>query len=258
MIIGSGDAAIEEGTFLTRFASKVYVSVIHDEGIMDANKVAQEKALRNEKMSFIWNTMVDSFEGGERLEKVVLKNLKTGELLPVDVDGCFLFIGYIPDTEIFSGLIEMNPKGYIKTDENMRTAMEGVYAAGDVRDKFLCQVATAVGDGAIAGVMAEKYVEEVNYVKKEIMESNEPVMVYVYNAVEPGDREYLTVIERLQKEYDGKIKLCRVDIYKSDRLACRFECEKTPCVVFVKDGNVIKREYDISNVRSAVAGIING
>lgn len=257
MIIGSGDAAIEEGTFLTRFARKVYVSVIHEEGIMDANKVAQEKALRNEKMSFLWNTMVDYFEGSERLERVVLKNLKTGELLSVDVDGCFLFIGYIPDTETFSGLIEMTSRGYIKTNENMETGMEGVYAAGDVRDKFLRQVATAVGDGAIAGVMAEKYVEEVNYVKKEILESNEPVMVYVYNAVEAADREYLTRIEQIHKDYEDKVKLCRVDIYKSDRLACKFGCEKTPCVVFVKDGNVIKREYDISNVKSAISGILN-
>jgi len=256
MIIGSGDAAIEEGIFLTKFAKKVYVSVIHDKGIMDANKVAQEKALRNEKMSFLWNTMADSFEGGERLERVVLKNLKTGELLPVNVDGCFLFIGYIPDTETFRGLIEMTQRGYIKTNENMETSMEGVYAAGDVRDKFLRQVATAVGDGAIAGVMAEKYVEEADYVKKEILECNKPVMVYVYNAVEAADREYLTRIEQFHMEYENKIKLYRADIYKSDKLACKFGCEKTPCVVFVKDGNVIKREYDIDNVKSAISGIL--
>ncbi len=79
---------------------------------------------------------MDSFEGEERLKKIILKNLKTGELIPVDVDGCFLFIGYIPNTEIFKGLINMTPKGYILTSENMETNVEGIFAAGDVRDKF--------------------------------------------------------------------------------------------------------------------------
>ena len=88
MVIGSGDAAIEEGMFLTKFAKEVIVSVIHDEGKMDANKVAQEKALANPKMKFMWNTVVDSFEGDEMLKQVVLKNIKTGELQPVDIDTC--------------------------------------------------------------------------------------------------------------------------------------------------------------------------
>lgn len=257
MIIGSGDAAVEEGMFLTKFAKRVYVSVIHDEGIMDANKVAQEKALKNEKMTFVWNTIVNSFEGEERLSRVVLKNLKTGELIPFDVDGCFLFIGYIPNTEIFKGLIDMNPKGYIITNEDMETNLEGVYAVGDVRHKFLRQVATAVGDGAIAGVMAEKFVEESDYFQKEIMEAEGLVMVYVYNAVEAIDREYLTRIEQFLKETPDPIKLCRIDTYKSNRMACKFGCVKTPCIVFIRNGKVEKIEYELDHIRQTVSELLN-
>jgi len=249
LIVGSGDAAIEEGMFLTKFAKKVYVSVIHDEGIMDANKVAQEKALINKKMEFIWNTVVDSYEGEERLNKIVLKNLKTGELLPFDVDGCFLFIGYVPNTEHFKGLIDMTSKGYITTNEEMETNVEGVFAAGDVRDKFLRQVATAVGDAATAGVMAEKYVEEVNYLQEEILGAKGLVALYIYNAIEALDRECLTKVEQINRDMNNAFKLCRMDIYKSDKMACRFECDKTPCLVLVNKGEVIHREYDLAQAK---------
>ncbi|MDI6601892.1 MAG: FAD-dependent oxidoreductase [Thermoanaerobacteraceae bacterium] len=257
MVIGSGDAAIEEGMFLTKFARQVNVSVIHDEGIMDANKVAQEKALKNGKMKFYWNTVVDSFEGEERLDKVVLKNLKTGELIPVKVDGCFLFIGYVPNTEIFKGIIDMTDKGYIKTNELMETNVEGIYAVGDVRDKFLRQVATSVGDGATAGVMVEKYIEETDYFEKEVFGQNIPVMAYVYNAVESSDREYLINLERLEKEFEGRIKLCRLDIYKSDMPLKRLRCEKSPCVVLIKNGDIIKYEYDIDHVKDDLEALIS-
>ncbi|MDK2879550.1 MAG: thioredoxin reductase, partial [Thermoanaerobacteraceae bacterium] len=156
LVVGSGDAAIEESIFLTKFANKVYISVIHDVGIMDANKVAQEQAMKNEKLHFIWNTVVDEFVGEDNLETVILKNVKTGERIPVKVDGCFLFIGYLPNTEIFKGIIDMNEKGYIITNEKMETNIPGVFAVGDVRDKILRQVATSVGDGATAGFMLER------------------------------------------------------------------------------------------------------
>jgi len=204
MVIGSGDAAIEEGMFLTKFAREVIVSVIHDEGTMDANKVAQEKALSNPKMKFMWNTVVDSFEGGDMLERVVLKNIKTGQLLPVDVDACFLFIGYVPNTKPFEGFVKMTNRGYIITNEAMETDKPGVFAVGDCRDKLLRQVATAVGDGAIAGFMAGKYVEEIDYVQREILEAKGLVMAFVYNAVEGVDREYLARVEQSQREHGAR------------------------------------------------------
>lgn len=256
MVIGSGDAAIEEGMFLTKFAREVIVSVIHDEGIMDANKVAQEKALANPKMKFMWNTVVDSFEGDDMLKQVVLKNIKTGELIPVDVDTCFLFIGYVPNTKIFEGFVDMTPRGYIKTNENMETSREGFYAVGDCRDKTLRQVATAVGDGAIAGFMAEKYVEELEYVQREIFEAKGLIMAFVYNAVEALDREYLARVEQVQREHKDKVQLRRIDIYKSDRIACRLDYSKTPSLIFMKEGKVLENITDLSNLEKTIAEMI--
>jgi len=256
MVIGSGDAAIEEGMFLTKFASEVIVSVIHDKGTMDANKVAQEKAYANPKMKFMWNTVVNSFEGEEMLKTVVLKNIKTGELLPVDVDACFLFIGYIPNTKYFDGLVDMTKRGYILTNEAMETNIPGIYAVGDCREKILRQVATAVGDGAVAGFMAEKYVEEVEYVQKEIFEAKGLVMAFVYNAIEALDREYLARIEQAQMDFDGKVQLRRIDIYKSDRIACRLEYSQSPSLIFMKEGKVIKQIEDFSNIDAVISSMV--
>ena len=256
MVIGSGDAAIEEGMFLTKFAREVIVSVIHDEGIMDANKVAQEKALANPKMKFVWNTVVDSFEGGDMLEKIVLKNMKTGELLPFDVDTCFLFIGYVPNTKVFEGFVDMTNRGYIKTNENMETSVPGIFAVGDCRDKLLRQVATAVGDGAVAGFMAEKYVEEVEYVNKEILNAKGLVMAFVYNAVDAVDREYLQRIEQVQRELKDKVQLRRIDVYKSDRIACRLSYTKTPSLIFMKEGAVLENLTDLAGVEEKIKKIV--
>ncbi|HRX16169.1 MAG TPA: FAD-dependent oxidoreductase [Spirochaetota bacterium] len=257
MIIGSGDAAIEEGMFLTKFASQVTVSVMHDEGIMDANKVAQEKALSNNKMKFVWNTVVNSFEGDDSgLHRVILKNIKTGDLIPVETDACFLFIGYIPNTSVFKGLINLNERGYIQTNESMETNIPGIYAVGDCRDKILRQVATAVGDGAIAGFMVEKFIEEENYIQKEIFDAEGLIMAYIYNASEALDREYLVRVEEIQKKYSDKIKLRRIDIYKSDRIACRLQFTKSPSLIIMEKGEILKNITDLSDIDAAIAAIV--
>ncbi len=257
MVIGSGDAAIEEGMFLTKFAKEVIVSVIHDEGIMDANKVAQEKARANPRMTFMWNTVVDSFEGDEMLKQVVLKNMKTGEKIPVAVDTCFLFIGYVPNTKVFNGLLEMTNRGYIVTNPDMETSVPGIYAVGDCRDKTLRQVATAVGDGAVAGFMAEKYVEEVEYVNKEILNAKGLVMAFVYNAVEPVDREYLGRIEEVQRQHKDSIQLRRIDIYKSDRIACRLSYTKTPSLILMRDGVTVDNLTDLTGIEVKIKDFID-
>ena len=237
LIIGSGDAAIEEGIFLTKFASKVKVSVIHDEGIMDCNEIAKAAALANPKMEFIWNTVVERYEGGEKLERVILKNLKTGELIPVECFTCFLFIGFIPNTDIYKGIIDMTVKGYVLTNDNMETNVHGVYAAGDVRERFLRQVATCVGDAATAGVMAEKYIAESEIFENQIMKGDG--IAYVYNAVEEDQREMLPLIEQLEKTY-GDYCCHRIDTYKSEGLAKRLGVKCCPSVVVIKDGKVVK------------------
>jgi thioredoxin reductase (NADPH) len=234
MVIGSGDAAIEEGMFLTKFADKVIVSVMHENGKMDCNEIAKAQALANPKMEFMWNTVVDSFEGDERLSTVVLKNVKTEEKVPVPVDSCFLFIGYLPNTEIFKGMLDMNRGGYLITNERMETKIPGVYAVGDVRDKFLKQVATAVGDGAVAGYGAEKYLSECEIFEQQIMNEGKPSLVYIYNAVDAHSRELLSVFKEFEQSHSD-IRVSCIDIYKSDGLAKRLGVQTGPCAVWIKD-----------------------
>jgi len=241
VVIGSGDAAIEEGMFLTKFASKVTVSVMHDEGIMDCNEIAKTAALNNPKMEFVWNTVAERFEGEDYLERVVLKNLKTDESIPVDCDNCFEFIGYIPNTELIKEEVTLTDRGYIITDDMMETNVEGVFACGDVREKWLRQVATAVGDGAIAGCAAEKHIAESESFQEHIMQKDRPGLIYLYNAVDKESRQFLSTIETIENDFHGKIAVSRIDVYKSKGLAKKLGIDTFPSVVMTKDGKVESR-----------------
>ncbi len=161
-VIGGGDSAVEEAMYLTKFARKV--TIVHRRDELRAAKSIQEKAFKNEKLDFLWDTVVTEVKGEGLLESMTIKNLKTGEEREIVADeddgtfGIFVFIGYNPATKIFEGLINMEG-GYIITDENMKTNVDGVFAAGDNRVKSLRQVVTATADGAIAAIQAEKYIE---------------------------------------------------------------------------------------------------
>ena len=247
MIIGSGDAAIEEGMFLTKFADKVIVSVMHDTGKMDCNEIARDQALSNPKMEFIWNTLADSFSGEGHLDTVTLKNLKTGELMPFKVDTCFEFIGYIPNTEMFKGVLDMTKPGYIITNEKMETTIPGVFACGDVRDKELKQVATAVGDGSIAGVGAEKYIAETEMFRKQIMQKEKIGVILIYSAIDKPSRELIPLLSEVEKSYNDKVKLNCIDIYKGRTLCDRLDCSCGTMTIFItKDGEVVDRVDDFS------------
>ena len=256
MVIGSGDAAIEEGMFLTKFAKKVIVSVIHDVGKMDANEIAREQALGNPKMEFVWNTVVDSFEGGEQLETVNLKNLKSGEIIPVVVDSCFEFIGYEPNTEIFKEKLNMTKRDYIITNEVMETGVPGVYACGDVREKELKQISTAVGDGAIAGVEAEKYIAETEVFVNQIMQKERIGLIYIYSAIDAPSREMLPMMQEIEAEFDDQVKLSVIDQYKGKRLCDRLACDVDPMTIFyTKDGEVAEISSDCD--RPSIVEMLN-
>ncbi len=163
-VIGGGDTAVEESIFISKFARKV--TVIHRREELRAAKSIQEKAFANPKIDFIYNTAVEKIAGDGIVEEITIKNLKTGEEKVIKADeedgtfGVFVMVGYIPQTDIFKGKVEMDERGYLLGDVNMKTNIEGVFVAGDCRQKPLRQVVTATADGAIATISAEKYIEE--------------------------------------------------------------------------------------------------
>jgi len=158
VVVGGGDAAVEEAIYLTKFAEKV--TIVHRRDEFRAAKSIVEKAMNNEKIDIKWNTVVEEIYGDGIVEGVKLKNVQTGEVTDFRTDGVFMFVGTKPISEFAKGVVDMDQKGYIIADEEMRTSVEGIFAAGDVRVKSLRQVITAAADGAIAAVNAEKYIEK--------------------------------------------------------------------------------------------------
>lgn len=155
-VVGGGDTAIEEALFLTRFASKVYV--IHRRNQLRATTILQERAFQNSKISFVWDSVVDEIRGKDTVNEVVVKNVKTGELESISVDGIFVAIGQAPLTDFVKDIVLLDNQGYIITDERMMTNVPGIFAAGDIRQKPLRQIITAASDGAVAAVEAERFI----------------------------------------------------------------------------------------------------
>ncbi len=156
-VIGGGNSAIEEAMYLTKFAKKVYI--MHRRDNFRADKLVCSRACKNEKIEFIMSANPIEIQGNTCVEKIIFKDLKTGENKELDTDGVFIYIGYNPNIENLNGQIEQTPEGFIQTDINMQTSVQGVYAAGDVRNTPLRQVITAAADGAIAACSAVKYIE---------------------------------------------------------------------------------------------------
>ncbi|MDT2598734.1 thioredoxin-disulfide reductase [Enterococcus hulanensis] len=161
LVVGGGDSAVEEAIYLTQFASKV--TIVHRRDALRAQKIIQERAFNNEKIFFEWDAVIDEIKGDAmKVTSAILKNPKTGETKEVSADGVFIYVGLDPITEPFLDLGIVNDQGWIETDNRMRTAVSGIFAIGDVREKELRQITTAVGDGSIAGQEAYKYIEELS------------------------------------------------------------------------------------------------
>ena len=159
LVVGGGDSAVEEAIFLTRFAKSV--TIVHRRDELRAQKVLQDRAFANEKIRFVWDSVVESIHGDERkVTGVTFKNVKTGELSQAEFGGIFIYVGLDPVSEFAKDLGITDEAGWILTDHQMKTSVAGIYAVGDVRQKDLRQITTAVGDGAIASQEAYKYLTE--------------------------------------------------------------------------------------------------
>ena len=157
IVVGGGDSALEEGIFLTRYASSV--KIIHRRDELRAGAILQKRALNNPKIEFIWNSVVTEVMGDEAVEKVISKNVNSGELSELDVDGFFVFIGHTPNTELFKSQLDLDSKGYIVADKRMRTSVPGVFAAGEASDPLYRQVITSAGMGAASAIEVTRLLE---------------------------------------------------------------------------------------------------
>ncbi|RFU66989.1 thioredoxin-disulfide reductase [Peribacillus saganii] len=159
VVVGGGDSAVEEGVYLTRFASKV--TIVHRRDELRAQKILQDRAFDNEKIDFIWNNTVKQInENNGKVGSVTLVSTENGEEMEFPADGVFIYIGMLPLTKPFENLGITNEAGYIETNERMETRVPGIFAAGDIREKSLRQIVTATGDGSIAAQSAQHFVEE--------------------------------------------------------------------------------------------------
>jgi len=157
IVVGGGDSAMEEATFLTKFATKV--SIVHRRDKLRASKIMQDRAMKNEKISFVWNSVVEDILGNDMVTGARVRNLVTGKVTEVPCSGVFVAIGHRPNTALFAGQLEMDAKGYLITNDGTATSIPGVFAAGDVQDSKYRQAVTAAGSGCMAAIDAECFLE---------------------------------------------------------------------------------------------------
>ncbi|HSA63025.1 MAG TPA: thioredoxin-disulfide reductase [Nitrospiraceae bacterium] len=158
IVVGGGDSAMEEATFLTKFATKV--SIVHRRDKLRASKILQDRAMKNEKITFVWNSVVEDILGSNVVTGVRLRNVVTGKISELACAGVFVAIGHRPNTTLFTGQLEMDAKGYLITKQGTATSVPGVFAAGDVQDSQYRQAVTAAGSGCMAAIDAERFIED--------------------------------------------------------------------------------------------------
>ena len=239
LVAGSGDSPIEESIFLTRFARRVTIVVLHDEGILDCNRLSAEKAFANDKIAWMWNSRIEEIKGGRTVESAVVGNLKSGEKAEIRTDGVFVFIGTRPQTALLKDKVRLNKNGYIMTDEEMETSVEGVYAVGDAREKYLRQIITAASDGAIAATAAARFLAEEEIFQKQVMEARELVLLAFWSPQVEKSYDIVGALEKAAKLLKKPVKLVAMDALRNKRLARIFGVTDLPEVVMLWNGEKV-------------------
>jgi len=234
-VIGGGNTAVEEAVYLTQFASKVYI--IHRRDAFRADRVATERALSNPKIEPVWNSVVEKIGGDDMVEHVLVKNVKTGEKKEIPVNGVFVFVGMEPNAGFVQDMFDSARGGWIKTSDQMETNVEGVFASGDVRDKYLRQVITAASDGAVAAMAAYSYISEQLHLRSTLMEPDH-VVALLYSSI---DEKQVQMSGELEKWCDdnGK-KVAFLDGYRNARMTEKLGVSELPAMLELKKGSVLR------------------
>lgn len=239
-VVGGGNVAVEEAGYLTTFADKVYI--VHRRDEFRADKMAIERALSNPKIEPVWNSVVESIEGPGIVEKLVLKNVKTGEISDLPVAGVFVFVGTEPIVPFLGepgSLINQTKQGWIITNDKMETSVEGIFAAGDVRDKYLRQVVTAAGDGAIASMAAYDYITEQLHLRSVLMEPEEVNALFT-SSIDQAQVTLQVEAENFAKESGRAITF--IDGYRNGKMVEKLGLTELPVMVHLKKGEIQKTE----------------
>ena len=246
-VVGGGNTAVEEGGYLTKFASKVYI--IHRRDEFRADRAAIAQALANPKIEPVYNTVVEKIEGDGMVENLVLKNVRTGEISNLPVSGVFMFVGQEPDDDCVRGLVKAEKGGWIITNDHMETSVEGIFAAGDVRSKYLRQVITAAADGAVAAMAASSYINEQLHLRSTLLEPDE-VKAFFYSSIDENQVKLSNAVENFAKSKGLKVPM--IDGYRNARMTEKLGLQdKMPAVAVIRKGNVdkavtIKSENEIA------------
>lgn len=241
-VLGAGDQAIEEADYLTNFASKVTIIVLHEEGHLDCNEVAAETAFHNPKIHFVWNSTLQEIKGKEEVESLVIKNVVTNESKEVKADGIFFFVGMVPQTEFVKDLVACDKKGYIKVNEKKETNVAGIYAIGDCTQTFLRQVVTSAADGAIAATASERYVKEKKQIDAILTPDSGKVAFLFYN---PYDSAQIDVLTKMEEKLGETYHVIRQDITRQSLLYERLQMHNVPAAAYYENGQVERIEESL-------------
>ncbi len=241
VVLGNGDAAIEEAMYLTKFAETVTVIVIHEEGKVDATPVVADRAFKHPKLSWVWNSTITEIAGDGIVEYVKVKNIKTGEESNLETNGVFVFVGTVPRTAMFEGVLELDKRGYLIVDPmTHETNKDGVYGVGDCIQKYLRQVVTAAGDGATAATVAEKYIHEEENFVEDVMDVEVPVIVAFWSPASEESMSAMPGIEDAIEQLGDAAKLVKIDTYRNQRISKRYNITAIPTVVLFNKGQVVE------------------